>query len=206
MWPTDIGEIHHTGLSFGGTWWDLRKALIAQYGMDDGVALTEKLWVGALRRSVDIPSSLIEALAADDDDGALSNGTPHECLIRDAFGRHGLRTVSGAIEAPGQLTTNALALGVIVDITGLSTRCGGDTVTGAHLDWMPGSAGTPAQGGNEAQPAGENRFFAVHPLAPLIAGLIRVTVCLSYGSTFRFADNRAYPYYLLYLGRTVPLY
>ena len=206
MWPNDIGEIHHTGLIFGGTWWDLRKALIAQYGDTDGLALTEKLWLGALRRSVDIPSSLIEALAADDDDGDLSNGTPHECLIRDAFGRHGLRTVSGAVEAPGQLTTNALALGIIVDITGLSTRCGGDTVTGAHLDWMPGADGVPAQGGTDAQPAGENRFFAELPLAPQNTVLYRVTVGFADGSTFTLADNRADPYYQLYQGHTVPLY
>lgn len=206
MWPTDIGEIHHTGLIFGGTWWDLRKALIAQYGETDGVALTEKLWVGVLRRSVDIPSSLIEALAADDDDGDLSNGTPHECLIRDAYGLHGLRTVSGQVEAPGALATNALALGVIVDITGLSTRCGGDTVTGARLDWKPASGSVPDESGTMAEPAGDNRFFAELPLAPQNTVLYRVTVNFADGSTFTLADNRADPYYQLYQGRAVPLY
>jgi hypothetical protein len=206
MWPADIGEIHQTGKIFGGTWWDLRKALIAQYGDTEGLALTEDLWVGALRRSVDIPSSLIEALAADDDDGDLSNGTPHECAIRDAYGRHGLRTVSGAVEAPGQLATNALALGVIIDITGLSARCGGDTVTGAQLDWKPSSGQTPGVGGVMAEPAGENRFFAELPLAPQNTMLYRVTVSFADGSTFTLADNRADPYYQLYQGRTVPLY
>ncbi len=29
-WPIDIGEIHHTGMIFGGSFWDLRKALIAR--------------------------------------------------------------------------------------------------------------------------------------------------------------------------------
>lgn len=206
MWPTDIGEIHHTGMIFGGTWWDLRKAFIAQYGMTDGLALTEKLWLGALRRSVDIPSSLVEALATDDDDGDLSNGTPHECMIRDAFGRHGLRTVAGQVEAPGTLATSALAIGVIIDVTGLSNRCGGDQVTGASIDWMPAFGTSPGVGNAMAQPAGENRFFAELPLAAQNTILYRVTVSFVDGSTFTLADNRADPYYQLYQGRTVPLY
>src|SRR6185295_9560938 len=102
-WPQDIGEIHKTGIIFGGTFWDLRKALIASLGQTQAIPLTEKLYLGALRRSVNIPSSLVEVLATDDDDGDLSNGTPHECAIRDAYGRHGLRTVSGAISAPDRI-------------------------------------------------------------------------------------------------------
>jgi hypothetical protein len=206
LWPQDIAEIHHTGMIFGGTWWDLRKALIQEYGADAGAALTETLWVGALRRSVDIPSSLIEALATDDDDGDLSNGTPHECLIRDAFGRHGLRTVSGSIEAPGTLETSSLAIGIAINVTGLSGRCGGDALAGAQLEWKPSFGPVPAPGGVDAQPAGDNRFFAELPLAPQGTVLYRVNVKFQDGSTFTLADNRADPYYQLYQGHTVKLY
>ncbi|MBV8761126.1 MAG: hypothetical protein JO257_27770 [Deltaproteobacteria bacterium] len=206
QWPRDIGEIHKTGMIFGGTWWDLRKALIAQYGMTEGVALTEKLWLGALRRSVDIPSSLIETLAADDDDGDLSNGTPHECLIRDAYGRHGLRTVAGIIDAPGTLETNTLAVGIIINVTGLSNRCGSDSVTSARIDWKPAFGGTPIASGTTAQPAGNDRFFVELPLAPQNTVLYKVTVGFADGSSFVLADNRADPLYELYQGRTVPLY
>jgi hypothetical protein len=206
QWPQDIQEIHHTGMIFGGAWWDLRKALIEQYGPDAGVALTEKLWVGALRRSVDIPSSLIEALATDDDDGDLSNGTPHECLIRDAFGRHGLRTVAGNIEAPGVLEANALAIGIIIDVTGLSSRCGGDALAGADVEWKPSFGGVPAPGGAAAEPAGNNRFFVELPLAPQDTVKYRVNVKFRDGSSFTLADNRADPYYELYQGHTVKLY
>src|SRR2546423_4667178 len=102
VWPDDItADIHATGLIYSGALWDLRKALIAQYGMTQGVALINTIYVGTLRRSVDIPSSLIEALASDDDDGNLANGTPHECMIRAAYGAHGMRTAGGTIEAPG---------------------------------------------------------------------------------------------------------
>src|SRR5262249_21769396 len=136
-WPADIGEIHHTGLIFGGTYWDLRKALIAQLGDAEGKALVMKLWVGALRRSINIPTSLVEALAADDDDGDLSNGTPHECAIRDAYGRHGLRTATGVIVAPGALATTSPTVPVIVGLEGLSTRCGGDTISAVNVSWKP---------------------------------------------------------------------
>src|SRR5207248_7394520 len=101
-WPDDINsDIHATGLIYSGALWDMRKAFIAQYGFGPAIALTNKIYVGTLRRSVDIPSSLIEALLEDDDDGNLANGTPHECTIRAAFGAHGLRTASGTIENPG---------------------------------------------------------------------------------------------------------
>ena len=55
QWPKDIGEIHHTGMIFGGTFWDLRKALIAAYGETEGVALTVKIYLGTLRRAIEHP-------------------------------------------------------------------------------------------------------------------------------------------------------
>src|ERR1044071_8075743 len=134
-WPQDIGEIHKTGIIFGGTFWDLRKALIASLGQTQGVQLTEKLYLGALRRSVNIPTSLIEVLATDDDDGDLSNGTPHECAIRDAYGRHGLRTVTGAVSAPDRIADAVAATTVHVDLTRLATRCAGDELDHPALAW-----------------------------------------------------------------------
>src|ERR1044071_3526228 len=145
-WPQDIGEIHKTGIIFGGTFWDLRKALIASLGQTQGVQLTEKLYLGALRRSVNIPSSLIEVLATDDNDGDLSNGTPHECAIRDAYGRHGLRTASGVIQAPDRLTQTTLAATVRIELSDLAT-CDGDKLDRAELAWKPSTGNQqPAAG------------------------------------------------------------
>src|ERR1700704_1412095 len=120
---------------FGGTFWDLRKALIAldPTHPDTGVALTQKLYVGALRRSTSIPTSLIEVLAADDDDGDLSNGTPHECAIRDAYGRHGLRTATGTVAAPDHLESPIPATTVRIELSGLAERCAGDEIDHAEL-------------------------------------------------------------------------
>ena len=199
-WPEDIGEIHHTGLIFGGAFWDLRKAAIAQLGQDAGVALTLKLYLGALRRSIDIPTSLIEVLAADDDDGDLSNGTPHECLIRAAFGRHGLRTATGTVEAPGTLDQVTRTLGIGVDLASLSS-CGEDDVAGVTVDWRSSAAGQTS-----ATLAGPGRYYAELPLAPQQSTFYRAEVHFTDGSQLVLADNPADPYYQLYDGPTVKLY
>lgn len=205
-WPADIGEIHHTGQIFGGVFWDLRKALIADLGEPAGIALTNKLFVAALRRSVNIPTSLIEVLAADDDDGNLDNGTPHECTIRAAYGRHGIRTASGTVIAPAVLSVPALATGISIEVTGVTSRCTGDEVVGAAVDWVPSYTGVPAAGTVEASPAGPNKFYAQLPVAQQEVVFYRARVKFSDGSTLTLADNIADPFYQLYQGKTVPLY
>lgn len=89
VWPDDVGEIHQTGRIIAGALWDTRKALEARYGAA-GVELADKYFWYAAMRSTDIPSSYVEVLLADDDDGDLANGTPNQCLIDEQFGRHGL--------------------------------------------------------------------------------------------------------------------
>jgi hypothetical protein len=205
LWPIDIGEIHHTGQIYGGIFFDLRKDLIAQLGETAGVALTNKIYLGTLRRAVNIPTSLIEALAEDDNDGNLDNGTPHECAIRAAFGRHGIRTASGTVIAPGQLEETALAIGVHIEVTGLTDRCTGDEVIGAHLDYKSFKI-DPSQGSIEATSAGTNKFFAQLPLAPQDSVFYQARVHFADGSTMTLADNMADPWYQLYSGPTVKLY
>ncbi|HEY1557095.1 MAG TPA: hypothetical protein VGF94_19805 [Kofleriaceae bacterium] len=205
-WPTDIGEIHQTGLIFGGTFWDLRTAAIAQYGQVAGEALLLKWYLGALRRAVDIPSSLIEVLATDDDDGDLSNGTPNECLIRAAFGAHGLRTASGTVEAPGAIDDEAAAIGIAIDATGISARCATDQVAGMTLQWHAAFNGLPTPGTMDATPAGGSRFFAQLPLSQHDSVTYTVYVNFADGSSMQLADNLADRYYQSYQGHTVPLY
>jgi MYXO-CTERM domain-containing protein len=206
MWPRDVGEIHYTGQIYGGVFWDLRKDLIAQLGEPAGVALVNKLYVGTLRRAIDIPTSLIEALAEDDNDGNLANGTPHECAIRAAFGRHGMRTATGTVIAPGQLTENALAIGVHIEVTGRSETCAVDNVIGAEISWVPPFGGVPAAGTALATPAGNNKFFAQLPLAPQGSVYYKAKIKFADGSSLILADNFADPYYQLYQGETVKLY
>ena len=205
-WPEDVQEIHHTGLIYGGTMWDLRKALIAELGETAGIALTNKLYLGTLRRSTSIPSSLIEALVEDDDDGDLDNGTPHECTIRSAYGRHGLRTATGVIAAPATLAEEAASTQVRVELTGLSDRCGGDNIFSVTIDWKPASGETPAAAATMAMKADRDTYYAQVPLARDGTILYKARVQFEDQSILTLADNLADPYYQLYQGHTIPLY
>jgi hypothetical protein len=202
-WPQDIGEVHATGLIISGSFWDLRKQLIVELGQDAAVALVAKLYIGAERRSVDIPSTLIEVLATDDDDGDLSNGTPHECEIRDNWATHGLRTLAGGTETPGTLLQAASATDVAISLSGLSTRCNSDTIDHVLLSWsaiyerLTGSTpATPTISGYAGQIA----------LEPHNVMSYRFDVTFTDGTTFTLPDNRADPAYEIYNGPTVPLY
>ncbi|TMQ11638.1 MAG: hypothetical protein E6J90_34070 [Deltaproteobacteria bacterium] len=205
-WPQDIGEIHKTGLIFGGTFWDLRKALIAQLGEAAGIALTQKLYIGALRRSVSIPTSLIEVLATDDDDGDLSNGTPHECMIRNVYGRHGLRTASGTIVAPDRIADGSAATTVRIEISDLATRCAGDELDHVDLSWKPSDPGALAAGTMPAMQTAPTEFHAELPLAADTAVLYQAHVVFKDGSLLTLPDNLADPFYQLYDGQTIALY
>jgi hypothetical protein len=204
-WPQDIGEIHKTGIIFGGAFWDLRKALIAELGEDEGIAVTKKLFVGALRRSVSIPTSLIEVLATDDDDGDLANGTPHECTIRAAYGRHGLRTATGSLTAADRLAEPAAMTPVHIEITGLATRCQGDEIDHAELSWKPAHV-APAAGTAVAVATSPTTFVGQLPVPTDDKLLYQFKAVFKDGSLLTLPDNLGDPYYQLYQGHTVPLY
>ena len=71
--------------------WDLWSRLETDYGDSD--AAYDALmffFVDALRAGPSIPTSYDAFIFSDDDNGDLSDGTPHECALVDAFGTHGL--------------------------------------------------------------------------------------------------------------------
>jgi hypothetical protein len=91
-WPEDgSSDPHASGLIVAGAMWDLRESLgltlaehlghFAKYGIpDDG---NDGLAMGKY---------FVEMLVADDNDGNLANGTPHQSQIAAAFGAHGIGT------------------------------------------------------------------------------------------------------------------
>jgi hypothetical protein len=205
-WPKDIGEIHHTGKIYGGAFWDMRKTLIEQFGPTQGQAIVGKIFVGTLRRSTSIPTSMIEALATDDDDGDILNGTPNECAIRDAYARHGLRTATGFVVAPGVLDDNAAATVIRIDMSGLSQRCSGDDIDKVTLRWKPSYTGVPVQGSVDMERVDNSKFWANLPLAQNESVFYTATVKFVDGSTMTLADNLADQNYQTYQGNTVKLY
>ncbi len=89
-YPDDIiGEIHHDGQILSGALWDIREltdletarnlAHFARYGLPDDA-----------ENDVCFSEWLIEVLVADDDDGDLTNGTPHSQAITTAFDNHNI--------------------------------------------------------------------------------------------------------------------
>ena len=82
--------VHSNGLIFGGAMWDLWHMLEDIEGEEVAYDSINRIFTGLLKGGPTIPESYDEAILADDDDGDLSNGTPHECEIIDAFGAHGL--------------------------------------------------------------------------------------------------------------------
>jgi cysteine-rich repeat protein len=208
-WPQDIGEIHKTGMIFGSAFWDLRKALIAldMAHPEVGKALAQKLFVGTLRTATGISTSLVDVLQADDNDGNLDNGTPNECAIRDAWGRHGLRTATGVIQAPDRLAQTTLAATVRIELSDLATRCDGDKLDHVELAWQPSTPDDPPAAGKvTAVKSAETEFFAELPLAADTTVLYQATIVFLDGSVLTLPNNLADPYYQVYEGRTVPLY
>lgn len=97
VYPDDIvNEVHADGLIFAGAVWDLWKELEDELGEDEAFEVLMPIFVQALKAGPDIPSSYDEFIFADDDNGNLDDGTPHQCQIIDAFGRHGLGPGGGA--------------------------------------------------------------------------------------------------------------
>jgi MYXO-CTERM domain-containing protein len=96
VYPDDVvGEVHEDGLIFAGAVWDLRTALSETTGeatdvKGDAWTTTSTLLADAIKANPTTETAYDEFIAADDDDGDSTNGTPHMCEIVEAFGLHGL--------------------------------------------------------------------------------------------------------------------
>ncbi len=211
-WPDDVERVHQTGLIFAGAMWDLRKALIDRYGQTEGVALADRLFYSAVLRASNIPATTIEVLAADDDNGDLSDGTPNECDIIHAFGNlHGLRDLAVDFEPIGALPPEQESYEIRFAISGLQPRCPGDSVAAATLYW--GLRDDPSGELSNtidmvgSGDGGELSFAAAIPQQE--SGSVvryRVEVELTNGYIWRYPANDADPAYELYVGELIELY
>ncbi len=203
-WPDDIGAIHFTGLIFGGAMWDLRKALVAEYGKGAGVALSDQLFFAAVQRATNIPTTYLEVLAADDDNGDLSDGTPNKCMINAVFGVHGLRTVDLdltplSVEVPTQ-EGHRISLQVAGDST-----CPGDAVTGASLEWQ--IRGEPDSGGSLVLSENAGKYETDIPTqAAGTTVRYQIKVEFADGASTMFPNNAGDPWYEFFVGEVVVLY
>jgi len=201
-WPRDISpDPHATGLIIAGALWDLRKAMIEEYGAVDGKRRADDLYYAILQRAADIPSTYVEVIAADDDDGNLSNGTPHQCMIAAAFNAHGLLDPQSMLGI-GLVTRDGLSFAF--DVTTPALDCPLASVRQAYIEWR-------VQGVSSTTPTTfsrtGDRFAATIPAQPDGTVLqYRVTIVLENGLQLIYPVNPADPFYQLYVGPTETLY
>ncbi len=85
------GEVHEVGQAWSGFAWDLRKILIQELGEQEGVALAERLVIPTIVFNArSISKAVVDVVLWDDDDGDLSNGTPHLSEIISAAEAHSI--------------------------------------------------------------------------------------------------------------------
>lgn len=203
-WPIDLGGVHFTGLIFSGAMWDLRKLLIQRLGPVQGVALADRLFYATLQRATDIPSTYLEVLVEDDDDGSLTNGTPNLCDINAAFGLHGLRQLDVAVSPLARELPDEGGHPISVTVGGLFPQCPGDVVAEVVVRWR-----TPELEELEKVALTENNgaFEGVLPAVPDgTTVLYRLDVTLADATELQFPDNPADPLYQFYVGEVVELY
>lgn len=92
-------EEHSQGEIIGGTFWDLRRNLVALYGVEEGTARTANLFFKHLLVTDRYIDSYASILRLDDNDNNPATPSPSYCAINKAFGKHrliGAATLEGA--------------------------------------------------------------------------------------------------------------
>ena len=205
-WPQDAdGEPHDEGEIIGESLWDLRKALIAKLGDGPGFDRTLLIYYGVVQRAADIPSTYVEALVADDDDGDLTNGTPDLCEINAAFGPHGLTdpATTLGLQAP---TRDNFTISLVTKPSPALAACDGAvaTVTSTQVAWrMRGAPDSAAEQTIDLVDANDTFTGTIPTQADGAVVEYKVTVTLSTGATLVYPNNPADPYYQFYVGTPV---
>ncbi|WP_141733849.1 hypothetical protein [Oligoflexus tunisiensis] len=82
--------VHSQGQIIGGTFWDLRRNLVALYGPEEGTTRTANFFFKHLLVTDRYIDSYASVLRLDDDDNNPATPSPHYCAINKAFGKHRL--------------------------------------------------------------------------------------------------------------------
>jgi hypothetical protein len=91
VYPRDRGNgVHAEGLIIGSTFYNLFQAFENKFGQERAVDIVSNFAFKAIVAASKYTDVYDALLVIDDDDGDLSNGTPHYCLINEIFSLHGL--------------------------------------------------------------------------------------------------------------------
>ena len=112
-------EPHQLGQAWSGFAWHLRNNLIQRYGQSTGVQIAENIVLPSIKANPhNARGAIIKVLLHDDNDGDLSNGTPHLDDILQAARQHNLllrynRHVA-RLNSFGDITHTVLAIDSII--------------------------------------------------------------------------------------------
>lgn len=202
-YPEDItGEEHNDGEIVGQAFWDMKKELVAKLGAEPAELAARKIYYGIIQRSVDIPTTYVEALVADDNDGDLTNGTPNMCAINSGYGAHGLASAASALGLSPPVR-DVFSVSFSAQPPSGAADCMGPTVTKAAIEWKKrdgapstvdlAQSGTTYAGKIPSQPDGTVVQY-------------KVVITLSDGSSISYPNNAADPYYEFYVGPVTKLW
>ncbi len=185
QYPCPGGGIHTCSQVLSGVWFRIKQAFEAQAGAA-GVADAYQLFVdwslltlGGDGDDAAHPMTAIEVLTVDDDDGDLSNGTPHLLEICSAFSAHSIPCPS----IPGL---------VFEYPDGLSDVVLPDRETTLRVNVLSGIAGDPVPGSGTMSISVDGGGFVETPLTELAPNQYELTLpvidCLSRVSFFVSAE------------------
>ncbi|MFN0130970.1 MAG: hypothetical protein ACKVW3_00305 [Phycisphaerales bacterium] len=106
------GGIHSCGMVLGGVWYRIRQNFGTFYGSANGLSRARQLhvsWALITTGGPDAansagPSTAVEVLTVNDDDGNLANGTPDQARICSAFAAHSISCGGGGSGSPANDT------------------------------------------------------------------------------------------------------
>ncbi len=91
VYPDDAnGKVHNDGLIWASLLWNLRTDWIDTYGYETGTRMVDELFLETLSYGPTLTDMTEAVISADDDNGDLSDGTPHDCELIDRLNAHGI--------------------------------------------------------------------------------------------------------------------
>lgn len=178
QYPCSSTAVHTCGQILGGVWWETKVNFDGTYGTTDGIEFTRQLQVDWAQVTLGgqgsdflqsaHPTTAIEVLTVNDDDGNINNGTPDYSDVCDAFGQHGIDCpeiqpigFEYPNGLPSNITPNTLAT-IRVDVVNITS----DPTPGTGRFVYSIDGGTPIS--TFMTSVGTNQYQAVVP--PLTCG------------------------------------
>ncbi|MBZ0236182.1 MAG: lamin tail domain-containing protein, partial [Deltaproteobacteria bacterium] len=136
-------EVHALGQAWAGFGWHARAGLVEALGAERGDELARALLLPSLASNApDIPAAVREVFLRDDDDGDLTNRTPHWDVLFAAAERHGLDfVIASDVTPPAAIADLAAIAETATTVRVRWTAPGDDGATGRaasyELRWSP---------------------------------------------------------------------